>query len=256
MTRRTALVTGASGGIGAEFARRLAVDHDVLLVARSGDRLEELAAELGQRHPDGVFGSCVADLSRPAGVRAVLDRVREDRLEVDLLVNNAGVGSHGVFAEQDADAALDQIQLNCVALVGLTRALLPPMLQRRRGAVVNVASTAAFQPIPTMAVYAATKAFVLSFSEALRVETRRGGVHVLALCPGPTETGFFDAAGKTFLTAGRQTSAEVVTAALNGLRRRRPVVVSGRANQVKALGYRFLPRSLVARGSAAVVRES
>ena len=253
--RKTALITGASSGIGAEFARRLAPEYDLLLVARSEDRLTALRSHLASVHPDGVFGIQVADLSTSAGAQALVDRVRGDAVVVELLINNAGVGSHGAFIAEDPAAVLAQIQLNCLSLVSLTRALLPAMVDRGHGGVINVASTAAFQPTPTMAVYGATKAFVLSFSEALSVETRRTGVDVLALCPGATETGFFAATGRNFLTTGRQTPDQVVATAIHALRRHRPVVVSGHTNKVRAQGYRFMPRALLARASANVVRD-
>ena len=249
----TALVTGASGGIGAEFARRLAPDHDVVIVARSADRLEQVRAELVAARASGSFTAVVADLSTPEGVETVLAAVG-DRT-IDVLVNNAGVGSHGAFAESDPAAVQAQLHLNCSQVVALTRALLPGMVARRRGTVVNVASTAAFQPIPTMAVYGATKAFVLSFSEALHAEVRGSGVTVTALCPGATETGFFAATGSDFLTSGRQTPEQVVTAALRAVRRRRAVVVSGLGNAIGAQAHRFLPRRLVTAASALIVRE-
>jgi uncharacterized protein len=253
--RKTALITGASSGIGAEFARQLASEYDLLLAARSADRLTALQTHLASVHPDGLFRTHVADLATATGVQALIDRVRDHAIVVDLLVNNAGVGSHGTFIAENPTAVLAQIQLNCLCLVSLTRALLPAMVDRGHGGVINVASTAAFQPTPTMTVYGATKAFVLSFSEALSVETRRTGVDVVALCPGPTETGFFAATGHNFLTTGRQEPSQVVTTAMHALRRHRPVVVSGLTNKVKAQGYRFMPRSLLARSSAAVVRD-
>jgi len=147
------------------------------------------------------------------------------------------------------------VHLNCSQVVALTRALLPGMVERSRGTVVNVASTAAFQPIPTMAVYGATKSFVLSFSEAVHAEVRGSGVTVTALCPGATETGFFAATGSDFLTSGRQTPEQVVTAALRAVRRRRAVVVSGLGNAIGAQAHRFLPRRLVTAASALIVRE-
>jgi short-subunit dehydrogenase len=249
------LITGASNGIGAEFARQLAPEYDLLLVARSEDRLTALQSHLASVHPEGVFRIQVADLATSAGAQGVVDRVRNDAISVDLLINNAGVGSHGAFVAEDPAAMLAQIQLNCLSLVSLTRALLPAMVSRGRGGVVNVASTAAFQPTPSMAVYGATKAFVLSFTEALAVETRRTGVDVLALCPGATETGFFAATGRDFLTSGRQTPGQVVSTGLRALRRHRPVAISGPANKVRAQGYRFMPRGLLARASASVVRD-
>jgi short-subunit dehydrogenase len=253
--RKTALITGASGGIGAEFARHLAPEYDLVLVARSGDRLTALQSHLASVHPEGTFRIQVADLATPAGVQTLIDRVRDDAIAVDLLINNAGVGSHGTFIAENPTSTLAQIQLNCVSLVSLTRALLPAMVDRGHGGVINVASTAAFQPTPTMAVYGATKAFVLSFSEALSVETRGTGVDVLALCPGATETGFFAATGRNFLTTGRQMPGQVVTAGMHALRRRRPVAVSGLTNKIRAQGYRFVPRGFLARASATVVRE-
>lgn len=253
--RKTALITGASSGIGAEFARQLAPRYDLLLVARSEDRLTALQSQLASAHPDGVFRIRVVDLATPTGVHTLIDGIRDDGVAVDLLINNAGVASHGAFIAENPTAMLAQIQLNCLSLVSLARALLPPMMDRGHGGVINVASTAAFQPTPTMAVYGATKAFVLSFSEALSVETRHTGVDVLALCPGATETGFFAATGHNFLTTGRQTPSQVVTTAMHALRRHRPVVISGSANKVKAQGYRLMPRSLLARASATVVRE-
>jgi short-subunit dehydrogenase len=254
--RKTALITGASSGIGAEFARQLAPEYDLLLVARSEDRLNALQSHLASVHPEGVFRTHVTDLATPTGVQKLIDAVRDDDdVVVDLLINNAGVGSHGPFITESPTDVLAQVQLNCVCLIALTRALLPAMVDRGHGGVINVASTAAFQPTPTMAVYGATKAFVLSFSEALSVETRRTGVDVLALCPGATETGFFAATGRDFLTTGRQTPSQVVATAMQALRRHRPVVVSGPTNKVKAQGYRFMPRSLLARASATVVRD-
>lgn len=252
--RPVALVTGASGGIGAAFARRLAGDHDVVLVARTESKLEAVRDELARAHPDGRFEVFVSDLSEPGGPAAVLDELKRRDLTVSLLVNNAGSGRHSLFADQTADEVLSQVALDCAAVVALTHGLLPGMLERRSGAILNVSSTSAFQPVPSMAVYAASKAFVLSFSEALHVETRGRGVGVLALCPGSTDTGFFDAAGSQFLTGYRQTPDEVVTAGLNALRRRRSVVVSGWRNKVSATGYRFLPRAVIARGSAWIAR--
>lgn len=256
MPRPTALITGASSGIGEGFARRLAADYDLLLVARNADRLNHLAAELATLHPGGRFKAHAADLTKTRQLQSVIDLVRERDAEVDLLVNNAGFGYHGPFAEAQPSEVVGQVQLNCTALVHLTSSFLPRMLQRGNGAVVNLASTSAFQPVPTMTVYAATKAFVLSFTEALHVETRGSGVKVLALCPGATETGFFAASGKgkDYLTSGRQTPDEVVTTALKALQGHRAVVVSGLLNKVSVNGYRIFPRSWIARGAGWLVR--
>jgi len=171
-----------------------------------------------------------------------------------LLVNNAGAGYHGRFVDEPSDRIAEEVALDCVAVALLTRAALPSMVAAGHGAVVNISSTAAFQPVATMAVYGAAKAFVLSLSEALHVETRGTGVTILAVCPGGTDTGFFDAAGAQFMTRRRSTPDEVVDATLAALRRGRAVEVPGVLNKVSSLGYRFLPRSVIARGSEWSVR--
>lgn len=237
-----ALVTGASSGIGRELARLLAADgHRLTLVARSGDQLEQLAAELGGA--DVV----AADLATSAGVTQVVERVAE----VDLLVNNAGYGDWGRFADSDLDKQLGMVDLNVRALTHLTHAYLPGMLGRGHGRVLNVASTAAFQPGPLMAVYYATKAYVLSFTEALAEEVRGSGVTVTALCPGPTASGFQSAAAleESRLVAGRTLpSAEsVARKGYTGWMRGRAVVVTGLGNKVMAAAPRVTPRPVVRR---------
>src|ERR1043165_596969 len=184
----TALITGASSGLGADFARLFAKDgYDLVLVARSEGKLHELARDLGVKTT-----VIAADLSKPNAAADVVAQL--GAIEIDALVNNAGVGLAGAFADNDLQTELDMIQLNVVALTQLTKLLLPPMLQRGRGRILNVASTASFQPGPLMAVYYATKAYVLSFSEAIAEELRKTPVTVTALCPGPTATGFVAAA--------------------------------------------------------------
>ncbi len=178
-------------------------------------------------------------------------------ITIDLLINNAGVGSLRPFVEEDHDTVLREIQLNCVSLVALTSRLLPGMLTRDRGGVINLASTAAFQPIPTMAVYAASKAFVLSFTEALWAETENSAVRILALCPGPTETQFFQAASaeKQFLTRGRQSPDRVVAGALRAYESSTgPSFVPGITNRMLASAYRFLPRRTMVRTAERNVR--
>lgn len=246
-TKQTALVTGASSGIGAAFARALAArGANLVLAARSTEKLEALAAELAARH--GIAATAIpVDLARP-GAGAELGRELARRgLVVDVLVNNAGFATYGAFEALPPERERDEVQVNVAAVVELAHAFLPGMLARRRGAVVNVASTAAFQPVPYMAVYGATKAFVLSFSEALWAEARGRGVSVLALCPGQTETAFFDVAGHG-ARFGRAETAEVVVArALRALARNRSYVVSGTMNYLTAQSARFSPRALVAR---------
>ncbi len=242
----TALVTGASGGIGEEFAVALAArGADLILVARRADRLESLRHTLSARHPGIVVDVLTADLAAPGSSAELQDRVRELGRSVDVLINNAGIGLHGPFVAQEPESNAGQIQLNCGTLVDLTARFLPAMIERRHGVVINVASTAAFQPTPGMAVYGATKAFVLSFSEALWQECRGSGVRILALCPGATETEFFDRTGEQFLTDGRQTPTEVVDTALAALDKSSPTVVSGLRNVILASGYRVTPRKLM-----------
>lgn len=245
-TNSTALVTGASGGIGEEFAVQLAArGANLILVARRAERLEALKETLSARHPGIVVDVVTADLAAPGSGADLYTRVHDLGRSVDVLVNNAGIGLHGAFATQEPDANAAQVQLNCGTLVDLTGRYLPPMIERRHGVVINVASTAAFQPTPGMAVYGATKAFVLSFTEALWQECRKTGVTVLALRPGATETEFFDRTGETFMTDGRQTVTEVVDTAFAALDKSSPTVVSGLRNAVLAAGYRVAPRKLL-----------
>jgi short-subunit dehydrogenase len=256
-TAQTALVTGASSGIGEQFALQLAArGMNLALAARSEDRMRALAARLRSQHPGIEVDVIAADLAVPEGAAALADRLATDGTRVDLLVNNAGFGSHNLFVDEDPDNLARQIQLNCSSLVTLTSRLLPAMLERGRGGVLNVASTAGFQPIPTMAVYAATKAFVLSFTEALWAETRTSGVRVMALCPGATETEFFQVAGnKEFMTRGRQSADEVAEFGLRAFfDGSAPSVVPGVKNKLAATGYRFLPRAAMARFAGARVQ--
>jgi len=189
----TALVTGASSGMGAAFAEQLAaLGADLLLVARSAGVLEEMAGRLGERYGIGAR-PLPTDLADPASRGDLAAQLESTR--VDLLVNSAGVGTHGSFHELPLDREIGLVELNCVAVVQLTRIVLPGMLERGRGGIVNLASTAAFQPTPTMSTYGATKAFVLSFSAAVAEECRGSGVRVLAFCPGPVQTGFGGATG-------------------------------------------------------------
>ena len=242
----TALVTGASGGIGEEFAIQLAQrGANLILVARRADKLSALRDTLLARHPGIVVDVLAADLAVPGSGAELASGVSELGRTVDVLVNNAGIGLHGDFVGQDPDANAGQIQLNCGTLVDLTARFLPPMVQRRRGVVINVASTAAFQPTPGMAVYGATKAFVLSYTEALWQECKGTGVTILALCPGATETEFFERTGEQFLTDGRQTSKQVVDTAFTALGKSSPTVVSGLRNNLLAAGYRITPRKLM-----------
>ncbi|MEV4545787.1 SDR family NAD(P)-dependent oxidoreductase [Micromonospora echinaurantiaca] len=251
-----ALITGASSGIGAEFARQLAArGHDLALVARSVDRMEALAATLRQAH--GVRVEVIGqDLAAPDATERVTAELRARDLEVDLLVNNAGFGTCGRFEEIPGARDHDQLMVNVVALTDLTHALVPPMLARGRGAVLNVASTAAFQPAAYFAVYSAAKAFVLNFSLALWSEYRDRGIRVLALCPGPVETEFFATIGTRRAAIGgrMETSQRVVTRALRALERNQGYVVPGRSNFAFAHLQPRRPRKLLALVSRAVTR--
>jgi short-subunit dehydrogenase len=249
----TSLVTGASSGIGEAFARALARrGDDVVLVARSAQRLDELATELRAKHGHRA-DVIVADLADPGAPDAIVAELRVRGIAVDTLVNNAGFGTHGEFASLDTQRERDEIIVNVYAPAALTRALLPGMLERKRGAIVNVASTAAFQPVPYMATDGATKAFLLSFSEALAEEVRTHGVRVLALCPGQTETAFFTEIDEARIGRAR-TSEQVVATALRALGRGRVVAIDGIANYALANSSRFAPRRLVARVTAMVER--
>jgi short-subunit dehydrogenase len=243
----TALVTGASAGLGTEFATRFAErGADVVLVARREDRLRALADELQRRHgiTATVIGLDLALTDAPARLRRELD----DRgIRLQSLVNNAGFGMKGGFAEADAARVAEMVQLNVAALVGISREFLPDMIADGRGVLVNIASTGAYQPCPNMAVYGATKAFVLSFTEALAYEARDSGLGVLALSPGATRTEFFDVVGTPDAAVGRfQTPEQVVALAFRELDRRDapPSVVSGRINAVTARLVGMMPRRL------------
>ena len=240
-----ALVTGASSGIGTHFAERLAADGaDLVLVARRADALEALAARLRQAH--GVTVDVLpTDLGEPDAVAGLVERLDAAGLTVDVLVNNAGFGQHTDVADADPARLVAMVTLNCTALVELTARLVPGMVARRRGGVLNVASTAAFQPLPHMATYGATKAFVLSFTEALWAETRGTGVHVTALCPGATATEFFDVSGGGAVGA-KQSADEVAALGLAALRANKPSVVAGLRNRLLAQTPRFFPRGVTA----------
>jgi short-subunit dehydrogenase len=247
MPAPVALVTGASAGLGAEFARRLAAQgHRLVLVARRRERLEALAEEVGNARVIGL------DLSRPGAAAALMADLASHDEAVELLVNNAGFGLAGSFAELDPARQREMIDLNCGALEELSRAVIAGMVGRKSGGILNVASTAAFQPGPGMAVYFATKAFVLSFSEALHDEVKPLGIKVSCLCPGPTSTEFrsvsgFDPKGKLAkLSADAQS---VVAAGLKGLARNKAVVVPGLSNKAISQAHRLFPRALMRRAA-------
>jgi short-subunit dehydrogenase len=256
-TRPLAVVTGASSGIGRELARILAREgHDLVLVARREDELHKVASDLREAH--GATSRVVAvDLARAGAAHEVADAVSDDA--VDVLVNNAGFGGHGRFTETDLGHEQRMLAVNVVALTELTKLLLPGMVARGHGRILNVASTAAFQPGPFMAVYYATKAYVLSLSEALAEETRGTGVTVTALCPGVTETGFQQSSGVEHipLTKGPFTmsASSVAETAYRGMQRGRLLVIPGVANKFGAHAVRFTPRRVTLKVVRAVQPE-
>jgi short-subunit dehydrogenase len=244
------LITGASAGLGAEFARQLSARGErLVLVARRRDRLDALASELGNAR------AIALDLGEPGAAGQLMADLAAHGETVATLINNAGFGLWGRFASLDGSRQREMIDLNCGALVELTHAVVPAMVARGDGAILNVASTAAFQPGPGMATYFATKAFVLSFTEALHQELKGSGVRVSALCPGPTATEFGEVAGFKGNGMFDKLSArapEVVAAGLAGLDRNRAVVIPGLVNKAGAQGHRLLPRALLRKVTAAI----
>jgi short-subunit dehydrogenase len=242
--RPVTLITGASAGLGAEFARQCSRRGEALvLLARRRDRLEALKAEIG-----GDVTVLAADLALPGAPRDLLAQMEGLGLHVDCLINNAGFGLAGKFEAQPPERQAEMIDLNVRALTELSRAVLPAMRAVGRGSILNVRSTAAFQPGPGMAVYYATKAYVLSFTEALHQELKGSGVKVSALCPGPVDTEFFDVANVHGLLRRLAADApSVVRAGLKGLDRNRAVVIPGARNKALAQSHRFVPRSVMRR---------
>lgn len=241
------LITGASGGIGMEMAREFAQrGHDLILVARSVRPMEELADELRQKHSIQVQ-VLAKDLSIPGAAQDIYDEVQALGLPVEMLINNAGYGAFGWFETSDLQNDLNMVRLNVETLMHLTKLFLPVMKQRRRGYIMNVASTVAFQPVPTMAVYGATKAFVLSFSEAIANELVGTGIRVMALCPGATESGFAKTANLGKIRTQKQDSPTVARYAVHQLlHTTRVVAMPGFWNRLSAFSLRLMPRGMVA----------
>ena len=252
---KATLITGASCGIGEEFARQLAAQgHNLVLVARSEKKLHQLCDELMLAHKITAH-YIPADLSSAESIQKILDETDRHGFEIDWLINNAGFGSMGDFTELDLGRETEMIRLNIEALVALTHTYLLGMRSRQKGVVINVASTASFQPVPFMATYAATKAFVTSFSEALAEENRPFGIVISALCPGPTATNFFAAANAfPFAEKGVQTSEQVVAAALRGVQSGKSKKISGFTNALGAFLGQHLPNRIVAGAIARYLR--
>lgn len=252
---KTALITGASSGIGAEFARELGRrGADLILVARSENKLRQMADELRERH-NIVVAVIAADLSEEHAANKVSAEVKRQNIQVDILINNAGIAFQGEFADLSVEQNHSQIMLNVAALVDLTHAFLPDMLVRRDGAIINIGSTTSFYPLAYQAVYGATKAFVLSFSEALWAENRQSGVRVLAVCPGATETAFFEAMGSD-VSSRKDTPEQVVKIGLSALESNRHFVIPCVQNNFESrILPRILPRSILARLVASISRK-
>lgn len=244
MAEDYALITGASSGIGAALARALGRERRrMILTGRNLERLEALMRELQGMGTD--VRVVAADLRAETGVEQIETYLAYEGLSVDLLINNAGFGSGGEFSQRPIENELHMLEVNVRSLVELTYRHLRRMRARRHGAIMNVASTASFQPVPYMATYCASKAFVLHFSLALWQENRRSGVHVMALCPGSTRTEFFAVSGIDPRSPYSQSAEQVAALGLRGLRRKRPLVVCGWPNRLMVISERFLPRTFV-----------
>lgn len=248
----TALITGASAGIGRELARQLAARASaIVLVARRRERLEELCDELANRNATLRVHVHTADLSRAEEIDGLVAAVERESIAIDFLINNAGLGDRGDFATAESQRLDDIVRVNILSLTALTRQLVPAMVQRRRGAILNVSSSASFLPIPRMGVYAASKAYVTSLSEALRSELAPSGITVTALCPGPVHTEFDTVAmrqhepKRTAPEFAYVPLEEVVRAALEGVERNRPIVIPGTAMKIAMLFARAMPMPLL-----------
>ena len=250
------VITGASSGLGAEFARQLAGrGANLILVARRADRLDELKAELEQAH--GIAVTPIAlDLTAPEAASELRARIRALGVPVHSLINNAGFGTHNAFTAEDAAQLHSEVTLNVTALVDLSKEFWSELLEHGSGALVNVASAAGFQPIPKMAVYGATKAFVLSFTEALWFEAKGSGLRVLTLCPGATETEFFDTSGPGARVGKTAQPQDVIALALRTLDRRNPppTVIHGLANRIQIWSERLITRRLLVTAAGSITR--
>jgi uncharacterized protein len=249
--RNTALITGASQGIGRDLARQYARDgYQLILVARNETKLNELADELSKQHQTKSI-VIAQDLAKPDSAQLIFEKTHRENISVDLLINNAGFGYLGDFAGSDLSIYLEMIQVNVTSLTYLTHLFLPEMIKRKSGRILNVASTAAFQPGPFMAVYYASKAYVMSFSLGLREELEGTGVEVSVLCPGPTITGFQNRAriadSHLFKRMSGIPSEAVASAAIDGLKRNKPLIIPGILNKMGVVGTRIMPRTWLAK---------
>ena len=245
--RETALITGASSGIGLDLAKLMTPDFDLVITARNQSELEKLGRELEAQHGNRVH-VIPADLARPEAPTEILAEIERRGLRVDVLINNAGFGAYGIFAESDLQHDLEMIQVNIAALTSLTKLIVPGMLERKRGRIMNVASTAGFQPGPLMAVYYATKAYVIMFSEAIANELKGSGVTVTCLCPGATATKFAGRAKmeeSRLFKMGAMRSEDVARTAYKGMMAGKTMVIPGVLNRAIAMSVRVTPRKMV-----------
>lgn len=255
-SKKTALVTGASSGIGKVFATELAKKGcNLILVARSEDKLEQIAKELQKTYLIHAVPLSV-DLSSVNAAEKVAMEVESLGLTVDILINNAGFGTMGVFNQISSTRVHQEIQLNVMSLTELTHLFIGSMIERKEGIIINVASMTAFQPAPYMAVYGATKAYVLSFTEALWAEYRDSGVQIVALCPGETKSSFHTASGTESLQGKRMEPIDVVNAAFKGVKKDRSHIIVGRNNYIMAQLPRLLPRSTVVKFAKGVFQSA
>ena len=256
---KTALITGSSNGIGFELSKIHAEQgNSMVLVARSKNKLDELKKELEEKYKVTVY-TIGKDLSLPGAAREVYDELKQQNISVDYLINNAGFGDFGLFAESDWNKQEKMINLNITALTHFTRLFLPDMIRRGSGKILNVASTASFQPGPMMSVYFATKAYVLSFSEAVNNEVKDMGITVTALCPGSTESGFQAAAaqeGSKLIERRRIPSArQVAEYGYKAMMKGKAVAIPGLKNTIMATSVRFMPRALVVKAAGMIQKK-
>ena len=249
------LITGASSGIGEEFAHRYAAQkHDLVLVARTESKLQALAEKLRAEH--GITVTVIpCDLTAPDAAERLWEETNRAGLEIDVLVNNAGFGTSGDVADENPERLEQEVRLNCLTLTGLTARYLPAMRERKNGTIINIASTAAFQPLPHMAVYGATKAFVLSFTEALWSETRKDGIRVLAVCPGSTDTPFFEHSGEGVVVGKLRSTRQLLDNTMRALKTNKPSFVDGLGNAIVArFAVRVMPKRIILAATERIFR--
>ena len=249
------LITGASSGIGEEFAHRYAAQkHDLVLVARTESKLQALAEKLRAEH--GITVTVIpCDLTAPDAAERLWEETNRAGLEIDVLVNNAGFGTSGDVADESPKRLEQEVRLNCLTLTGLTARYLPAMRERKNGTIINIASTAAFQPLPHMAVYGATKAFVLSFTEALWSETRKDGIRVLAVCPGSTDTPFFEHSGEGVVVGKLRSTRQLLDNTMRALKTNKPSFVDGLGNAIVArFAVRVMPKRIILAATERIFR--